>query len=34
VYVNIILYFSSSNTVVWNAFPNGYLHSTDYCYIF
>jgi hypothetical protein len=34
VYVNIVLYFSSSNTVFWNALPNGHMHSTDYCYIF
>jgi hypothetical protein len=32
--VNIVLYFSSSNTVFWNVPPNGYLHSTDCCYIF
>jgi hypothetical protein len=32
--VNIVLYSSSSNTVFWNAFPNGYLHSTDCCYNF
>ncbi len=29
-----VLYFSSSNTVFLNAFPNGYLHSTDYYCIF
>ncbi len=34
VYVNIVLYFSSSNTVFWNAIPNGHMHSTDYCYSF
>ncbi len=34
VYINIVLYFSSSHTVFWNAPPNGYLHSTDNCYIF
>jgi hypothetical protein len=34
VYVNIVVYFSSSNTVFWNVLPNDYLHSTDYCYIF
>ncbi len=32
--INIILYFSSSNTVFWNVPPNGYLCSTDCCYIF
>jgi hypothetical protein len=34
VYVNIVPYFSSSNTVFWNAFPNDYLYSTDCSYIF
>jgi hypothetical protein len=34
VYINIVLYLSSSNTVSWNALPNDYLHSTDYCNIF
>ncbi len=30
-YVNIVLYFSSSNIVFWSVLPNGYLHSTDCC---
>jgi hypothetical protein len=34
VYVNIVLYFSSNNTVFWNGYPNDYLHKTDGCYIF
>jgi hypothetical protein len=33
VYVNIVLYFSSSNTVLWNIPPEmSYPHSTDCCY--
>jgi hypothetical protein len=34
VYLNIVLYFSSSNTVFWNVPPNGCLHSTDCSYMF